>query len=189
MNFNKQKLAYMFLIVLLVASLFFGLNDRFISPLQENNQDNTNSSQNEDKVLVPDFTFTDINGEDVSLSSLEGKPVIINFWASWCIYCELEMPDFEQLVSDYSDDVHIVMLNAIGVNGESEQKALDYLQEEGFTGFTPYFDSYSQGVSLFGISSYPTTVFIDSEGYLFDAIIGKTDYDTVSEILTDNSIV
>ena len=54
------------------------------------------------RVEAPDFTVFDENGEAVTLSSLEGKPVVINFWTSWCTYCKQEMPDFQEVYDHIS---------------------------------------------------------------------------------------
>ena len=56
-------------------------------------QENTTESN---KISAPDFTVTDVDGNNVKLSDFKGKPVVLNFWATWCYYCKLEMPDFNE---------------------------------------------------------------------------------------------
>jgi len=74
----------------------------------------TAPSRPEDPALVPapDFTVYNAQGESVRFSNLSGQPVVINFWASWCIYCKQEMPDFEQVYQDWGGEMCFMMINA-----------------------------------------------------------------------------
>lgn len=63
---------------------------------------------------APPFTVTDMNGQTVSLASLKGKPVFLNFWATWCPPCVGEMPDIQRMYAKYGDKVHFVIVNIDG---------------------------------------------------------------------------
>ena len=70
-------------------------------------------------------------------------------------------------------------------NSQSEtvQDVLDFLQDNGYDAITTHFDSMGEGIYMFGINSFPTTVYADSEGNLYDAAIGLTDYDAAKEVI------
>ncbi len=188
MKNQKQKFSLIFLVVLLVLALVMGIFNKTgpsITTANESNAAENSDTTTPEKVLVPEFIIKDVDGNDVEFSSFHGKPTVINFWTSWCVFCQDEMPDFEKLKEDYGDEVNFIFLDVVGANGETQEKALAFLEDNGFDGITPHFDTYSEASSLFGINSFPTTAFIDAEGYLVSGIVGKTDYDTVVLYLED----
>ena len=64
-------------------------------------------------MTAPGFTVYDAAGEPVTLESLRGKPVILNFWATWCGYCVMEMPDFQAAYEEFGDQIHFMMVNVL----------------------------------------------------------------------------
>ena len=117
----------------------------------------------EEKTYAPDFTMLDGEGNEVKLSDFQGKPVVLNFWASWCGPCKAEMPDFEDAYQEYGDDIHFVMVNLTDGTGETLDSAKAFLEEAGYS-FPVYFDTQSLGAAAYGVSSIPRTYFIDAEG-------------------------
>lgn len=114
---------------------------------------------------APDFTMVDMNGKEVKLSELRGKPVILNFWASWCKYCVQEMPDFEQFYKIYGNDIHFVMLNTLS-SGETKSSGKKFISDKGYT-FPVYFDESGIASQMYGAySGIPITYFIDANGNL-----------------------
>ena len=65
----------------------------------------------DEKQLAPDFTVYDKDGNPVQLSDFRGKPVVLNFWASWCGPCKSEMPDFDKKAAEMAGDVTFLMVN------------------------------------------------------------------------------
>lgn len=114
--------------------------------------------------LAPDFTVEDIDGNKYKLSDFRGKPVIINFWASWCGPCKKEMPDFEELYKEYGSEINFLMVNMTDGKRETKKKAFEHINSEGYT-FPVYFDTRLEAAYAYGVSSIPATYFIDSEGY------------------------
>ena len=91
------------------------------------------------------------------------KPVLIDFWATWCGYCKLEMPDFEEKYQEYGDKIHFLMINATDNFGETVEKASGYISEQGFT-FPVYYDTDQVAGQYFNLSSFPVTYLLDAEG-------------------------
>ena len=127
-----------------------------------------------DMPLVPDFTITDADGKEISFSDFRGKPVVLNFWASWCPPCKQEMPEFEKVYQELGSEVQFVMLSLTDGSRETTETASSFIKNQGYT-FPVFFDTNREGASLFGIQSIPTTFFISSDGYLVDYWIGMLD--------------
>ncbi|MFQ9705393.1 MAG: TlpA family protein disulfide reductase [Enterocloster clostridioformis] len=80
-------------------------------------------------VAAPDFTGELMDGTSITLSELQGKPVIINFWATWCGPCVKEMPAFERLKDDFGDKIGIIAVNC----GDDAETVKDFVEENGYT--------------------------------------------------------
>lgn len=113
---------------------------------------------------APDFSVTDADGNTVKLSDFRGKPVVLNFWATWCYYCKVEMPDFDAVAAERTD-IQFLMVNATDGVRETVDVAKAYVEGEGY-GFDVFYDTERDAVMTYGINSYPTTFFIDKDGYL-----------------------
>ena len=115
--------------------------------------------------LAPDFTVVDREGNAVKLSSLRGKPVVLNFWASWCGPCKSEMPEFEAAYEKYGEEIHFMMVNTTDGSRETVTTASAYIDGQGYT-FPIYFDTSLEASIAYGVSAIPLTVFINAEGEL-----------------------
>ena len=113
--------------------------------------------------LAPDFTVFDIDGNAYKLSDFRGKPVILNFWASWCGPCKMEMPDIETAYQQYVEQIHFLLVNLADGYRETVEKGAAYVAEEGYT-FPVYFDTDMEGAANYGVTGIPVTYFIDAEG-------------------------
>ena len=126
---------------------------------------------------VPDFTIYTGGGDAVQLSDFAGRPVIVNFWASWCGPCQNEMPDFEQAYADYGDEIEFVMLNAT-YGRETMDSARSFLEESGYT-FPVYYDTDADAAAAIGVTAFPTTLFIAPDGTLTAYAISMLDAETL----------
>ena len=145
--------------------------------------DKSDVSDEEDEsdkpVKAPDFEVLDSEGNTVKLSDFIGKPVVINYWASWCGPCKMEMPDFNEAYSEVGEDVHFLMINVVDGRRETETSGREYVESQGFE-FPVYYDIGLEASLSYGITSYPTTIFIDEEGYPVTGYIGA-----ISKNITD----
>ena len=130
------------------------------TPVSAEEPDNT---AQEELSAAPDFTVYDGEGNEVHLSDFRGKPVILNFWASWCGPCQSEMPDFDQAYKTYGEDIHFVMVNLTDGSRETIETASAFIQESGYS-FPVYYDTSYSAAIAYGTSSIPVTYFIDAEG-------------------------
>ena len=112
---------------------------------------------------APDFTFYDLEGNAHKLSDFRGKPVILNFWASWCGPCKSEMPDFEKMYQQYGDQIHFLMVNLTDGQQETVESASSFIAGQGYT-FPVYYDSAVEGAIAYGVNAVPVTYFLDKEG-------------------------
>ena len=130
------------------------------------------------QISAPDFTVLDMDGNERKLSEFIGKPIILNFWASWCGPCQMEMPDFDEAYKQYGGEIHFLMVNCTTSSRETMDKAKALIADEGFT-FPVYFDTTGYAASIYGANSIPLTFFIDAEGYVKGYAQGAIDADTL----------
>ena len=126
---------------------------------------------------APDFIVLDGESKLVHLSDFYGKPVVLNFWATWCGYCKVEMPDFDKAYREYPDVV-FMMIDATDGVYETKQMADAYVQSQGFS-FDVYYDVTGSAQNAYHLSGYPTTVFIDANGDVVRTEVGMIDYETL----------
>ncbi|MCL2192768.1 MAG: TlpA family protein disulfide reductase [Treponema sp.] len=129
---------------------------------------------------APDFALIDWDGNPIRFSDIVagGKPVVLNFWASWCPACRNEKPGFERVYRDRGEEVRFVMLGLADGVRETIETGRSYIEDGGFT-MPVYFDTLQEGVRVYGIRFLPTTVFIDRDGYIVNNAQGMVDEESL----------
>lgn len=121
---------------------------------------------------APDVALKDINGNWVRLRDLEGKVVFLNFWATWCPPCRLEMPKMEELHKEFANgDLVILAIN----NLEKAKEIRTFFEDHNLT-FTSLLDSEGKALESFQTWSLPTTYLIDKDGKIVGKAIGYRDW-------------
>ncbi len=112
--------------------------------------------------LAPDLSLTDLDGNSVSLSDFRGRAVFINFWATWCPGCRVEMPEIEAVHQEYKDKDVVV----IGVDiREDEDTVRRYIERGGYS-WTFVMDTTGEVTMNYRIIAIPTSFFLDEEGVI-----------------------
>ena len=127
-------------------------------------------------VAAPDFTVQDWDGNEVKFSDYVGKPIVLNFWAHWCGPCQMEMPEFNAAYERLGGEVTFLMVH----EGAAVEDGKDKVTEGGYT-FPVVFDVDSAAGNLYGITAFPTTFFIDSDGNLQAYYMGAMDADLLQQ--------
>lgn len=169
MKKNKTFILLAVLLVILIGGAGFFYNklssayktDTLTKPSQTT--ENETESGETTVETAPDFTMTDASGEEVKLSDFFDKPVVLNFWASWCGPCKSEMPHFEDAYQKYGEDINFVIVNLTDGARETVENASDFIEEQGYT-FPLYFDTNTEGAMTYGTYSIPVTYFIGADG-------------------------
>ncbi len=175
-NKNMTLVIAICAVVLLVAAfgLYNSLADRALGDLQNGTSQDTNQPSN----VAPDFTVFDKDGNAHKLSDFKGKPVVVNFWTTWCGYCIKEMPLFQQMYEQYGEDVEFLMVNLIGDGWDRRKDSDAFLQSSDYT-FPVYYDEQQQASTAYGIYSIPMSLFVDKDGNLVKAVNGMMTHNTL----------
>ena len=132
---------------------------------------------------APDITVFDAEGNEITLSSLRGRPVVLNFWATWCGYCVMEMPDFDEVYAEYGDRVDFMIINATDeASGETIEKAAAFIEEKGYS-FPSYYDTGGEAAAAYQVTGLPTTVVVDEKGYFYGYVPGMISGDVLRDAL------
>ena len=134
----------------------------------------------EEVYYAPDFTMLDRSGNEVRLSDLYDKPVILNFWATWCPPCMSELPHFDEAAKKYADSVNFVMCDLTDGARDTVESATAFTDEAGYT-FPLYFDAKLEGSDALGVYSIPMTVMIRPDGAVAGGYIGAISAETLED--------
>ena len=131
--------------------------------------------------LAADFTVYDAGGKEVKLSDFRGKPVIINFWASWCPPCKAELPYFDEAFQQYGEDIVFLMVDLADGESETQEGAARYVEECGYA-FPVYFDLSGSASNAYHLYSIPQTVGVNAAGEQVFSRIGGLPEQTVLDL-------
>ena len=135
---------------------------------------------------APDFTLTDQFGNSHTLSDYKGQTVFLNFWATWCGPCKMEMPDIQALYEEWGENTgDLAVLGVAGPGIGQEGSAGDitaFLEENGYT-YPVVMDETGSLFYQYGISAYPTTFMIDAGGNVFGYVQGAVSREIMDDIV------
>ena len=148
-------------------------------------ESSSQQEQKENKTYAPDFALEDLDGNIITLASLGGKNLIINFWATWCPFCVDEMPDLQKLYENYKDEDLVVI--AINIQ-ESKSRVTKFLEDEGID-LPILLDEKGTTAITYGANSIPLTIAVNKEGVVVAGHRGKLTYEQMEamyEIILEN---
>ena len=121
-----------------------------------------------------DFTVVDRDNNEVHFSHRlsEGRPIVLNFWASWCPPCRAGMPDFNRGYQEFGDEVTFMMVNLTDGRRETKESAIEYIEGEGYS-FPIYFDTKRLASDAYEVQGIPVTFFINRKGEVVNVVLGQ----------------
>ena len=179
----KKKLLITGIVLIVLIGATYAIYQKASGGLQSDRlvgDETAAHSRTEESMKAPDFTVYAENGEAFELSDLFGKPIVLNFWASWCGPCRDEMPHFNELYRERGDEINFVMVNSTDGSRETLDSARSFIKENGYS-FPVYYDTDYDASTVYGVNSLPATYFIDEEGNLIAHAFGSIDRDILME--------
>ncbi len=193
----KKKWIYGAILAILILGLIYLLWNRNTDRLENTNSEEDRVTVEDDPKLedeeaeeardpsefpdiavgekLPDFTLQNLKGENINLRELEGKIVILNFWATWCPYCVQEMPDLNKLDKENED----LIVVAVNVN-EKKSIVEEYIKDGGYD-FQVVLDEEGEISINYMATNLPSTYFINEEGLFVGRVVGGMDYEGMLE--------
>lgn len=151
------------------------------SSSESNNEENINSdledfettgdTSEDETIAALDFVVYDQDENLYNLSDFYGKPIVVNFWATWCEPCKSELPAFQTLYEEYGDEVHFLMVNLTDGARETVSGVSDFIMDNHYT-FPVYYDTDMNAAITYYVTSIPRTLFIDSNGNIVASYMG-----------------
>lgn len=175
MQIKKVVFISLLLVLVLVVAMFGyeHLAEKFI----------TDSYVNTDiRYTAPDFTVLDAEGNKVSLSDMKGKPVVVNFWATWCGPCRSELPHFEEMYKKYGNNVVFMMVDLTENYRETVEGAKSFINDLGYS-FPLYFDTEFSAAYAYSVNSIPLTVFVKADGTMYSNYVGAISAETLEKYI------
>lgn len=153
-------IAIIFVVVLVGGMLLYqNLSGKLDDTSSRSSSATSSASSNADKSKALDFTVESLDGTKVNLFDFKDQIVVINFWTTWCGYCQEEMPAFEKVANEYREkDVVFLFVNP----DEDKETISSYLQKNNLN-IDAYMDIDYQASKIYGASSLPTTFIIDQQ--------------------------
>ncbi|MFC1945785.1 peroxiredoxin family protein [Chloroflexota bacterium] len=153
-----RRLLVSLLLLLMLGTLFSGCTT------------DTESGGGVQQIAAPDFALPDLNGSMVTLGGLRGRPVLLNFWASWCGPCRGEMPYLQAVSEDTNWQAQGLAVIAVNL-GEGRETAAEFIEVHSYS-FTTLIDTEGLAGQAYNIRNIPATFFIDENGIIKGMHIG-----------------
>ncbi len=161
-----KKLIYiLFLFLLTVPGYAESIQDKLV---------NLGIAVTKDKTESIDFELEDMNGKLRKLSSYRGKMVFLNFWATWCGPCRIEMPSMQRVYDELKDEGFVI----VAVDLQENRKVVKKFVDQYKLTFPVLLDKKGKVGAIYGARNIPTTYLIDRDGYIIARQIGAREWDT-----------
>jgi peroxiredoxin len=137
------------------------------------------------KIKAQNFILKDLEGNDVSLEDYRGKIILLNFWATWCLPCRVEMPSMEKLYQEYKNKGFSIL----AIDMQEDADTVRAFKEQYKLNFPILLDSDGSVGQFYGVRSIPATYLVNRQGYLIGSALGARDWATESAFMLINSLL
>lgn len=131
---------------------------------------------------LPEFEVTDQKGKQVKSTDFSGKPMLVVEWASWCPFCQRQLPVVQELYKKYGDQIDFVMLDMIESGKESKEMADEYIKEKDFT-FPYYYDYGQTAADALKVQTIPSLYLVDENKEVKKVIVDVQDQESLDKEL------
>ncbi len=177
------------IVVLCMGIYMLNIGFTSIKALENKTSDNTTVVENSNDENLTDiekysFTLKDNKGNDVTLSEYKGKTVVLNFFATWCTYCKMELPSLEEINST-RDDIVIFLVATPNIGNEGSKEYIESFMEENGYSMTVLYDETGEVVSKYNVSGLPTSFFFKPDGSVLGYVPGYVEESSLISILEE----
>lgn len=143
----------------------------------------TQGVETEEKIeKATGFSVVNQKNETVKLYDFRGKPVVVNFWATWCGPCKVELPAFERLYKKYGEQVQFMMVNLTDGAKEKKEDVEAFVTKNKYK-FPVFFDTKRSAYNAYSLYSIPKTIFVDAKGNLIKSHTGAMSESTIESYI------
>jgi len=133
----------------------------------------------DEKIVAQNFSLKDLNGQVVHLNDYRGKVIFLNFWATWCPPCIVEMPSMEKLYNEFKGEDFVIL----AVDMQEDFETVKRFKEKFNLTFPILLDEEGVVATYYGVMGLPATYFIDRQGYLYAAAMGARNWASEDAVL------
>lgn len=179
-------------IIILAVLIFYGVYDSMKNSADMKDAESVGSNIGDVETgikkgqLAPDFELKDLEGNTVKLSDYRGSIVLLNFWATWCPPCKVEMPHMEKFYQDNKDKGVVVLAVNLATIEKNDADVYAFAEEYGL-GMSIPLDSEGLLKQQYRVTAYPTTYFIDKEGIIKQKYPGAINYEIMEKTVQQMS--
>lgn len=173
---KRSKVAIILLIVISVVFVYFYLSYMKEKRGKEVDYETLYSSLGIQRIDPPqkalDFSLKTLGGKRVSLEDYRGKVILLNFWATWCGPCRMEMPSMEKLWQDFKEEDFVIL----AIDIQEEGKLVSSFMKERNLSFPVPLDAKGNVARSYGVRGIPTTFFLNPKGETIGKAVGARDW-------------
>ena len=175
----KKIIIYALILVVLIFVSIYG----YKKLTQENSVGQTTELKLENEVkTATNFTVYTAEEEKVRMLDFKEKPIVVNFWATWCGPCKVELPSFEELYKEYGDRVQFMMVNLTDGKQEKKEDVQGFISKHNYT-FPVFFDTNRTAYNTYNLYQIPKTLFVDKDGNLVYSHTGAMSKSTIENYI------